>query len=68
MKPDSEHPDVLERKGQTRLMADLGPREVPKRREKRPDKGHMDLPLFEQEDERQLRIADAGVPEQSRKT
>ena len=56
MKPDSEHPDALESKGQIRLMSDLGPREVPKWREKGPDKGADDLPLFAENDDRQLEI------------
>ena len=56
MKPEREHPDQLERKGQIRLMSDLGTREVPKRREKGPDKGTDDLPLFAQNDDRQLEI------------
>ena len=56
MKPESEHPDVLERKGQQRLDVDLGPRRVPMRREKGPDKGVSDLPLFAQTDDRQLEI------------
>ncbi len=51
-----EHPDQLEAKGQTRLGMNLGPREVPERREQRPDKGTGDLPLFNQPDERQLQI------------
>ena len=49
-----EHPDILEAKGQKRLIQDLGPRQVPKRREPKPDKGTDGLPLFEQPDERQL--------------
>ncbi len=51
-----EHPDQLEAVGQKRLIQNLGPREVPKRqdRDKGPDRGTADLPLFEQEDERQL--------------
>ena len=53
---DPEHPDQLERKGQIRLMADMGPREVPKWREKGPDKGHADLPLFDTPDAPQLEI------------
>ena len=56
MKREEEHPDVLEAKGQMRLMTDLGPREVPKWREKGPDKGADDLPLFAQNDDRQLEI------------
>ena len=56
MKPDSEHPDALESKGQIRLMSDLGPREVPKHREPKPDRGADDLPLFAQTDDRQLEI------------
>ena len=49
-----KHPDQLEAVGQKRLIQDLGPREVPKRREPKPDKGTDGLPLFEQEDERQF--------------
>ena len=56
MKREEESPDQLERKGQMRLMTDLGPREVPRRREKGPDKGADDLPLFAQNDDRQLEI------------
>ncbi len=51
-----ETPDQLEAKGQQRLDVDLGPREVPKWREKGPDKGTDDLPLFAQNDDRQLEI------------
>ena len=46
-----ENPDTLEAKGQMRLVTDFGPREVPKRREPKPDKGTDGLPLFEQPDE-----------------
>ena len=53
---DPEHPDQLERKGQIRLMADMGRRDVPKRREPKPDRGADDLPLFAQNDDRQLDI------------
>ncbi len=35
-------------------MADLGPRDVQKWRESKTDKGVAGLPLFEQEDERQM--------------
>jgi hypothetical protein len=56
MKPESEHPDTLEAKGQIRLMSDLGPRRVPKWRERGPDRGADDLPLFAQNDDRQLEI------------
>ena len=56
MKREEEHPDALEAKGQQRLDVDLGPREVPKHREKGPDKGADDLPLFAQIDDRQLEI------------
>jgi len=51
-----EHPDILEAKGQKRLIQNLGPRKVPKYRDrdKGPDKGTDGLPLFEQPDERQL--------------
>ena len=56
MKREEEHPDALESKGQMRLMTDLGPRAVPKWREKGPDKGTDDLPLFAQNDDRQLEI------------
>ena len=56
MKREEEHPDVLEAKGQIRLMTDLGPREVPKWRKKGSDKGTDDLPLFAQKDDRQLDI------------
>ena len=56
MKPDPQHPDYLERKGQQRLDVDLGPREVPKNKEPKPDKGTDDLPLFAQNDDRQLEI------------
>ena len=41
---DPEHPDQLESKGQIRLMADMGRRDVPKRREPKPDRGADDLP------------------------
>ncbi len=51
-----EHPDILEAKGQQRLIQDLGRREVPKRREPKPDKGTDGLPLFEQPDERQMEL------------
>jgi hypothetical protein len=37
-------------------MSDLGLREVPKWREKGPDKGADDLPLFAENDDRQLEI------------
>ncbi len=40
---DPEHPDVLESRGQMRLMSDLGPREVPKWRKPKPDRGADDL-------------------------
>ncbi len=53
---DADHPDQLEAKGQMRLVDNLGHREVPKRREKRPDKGTDGLPLFEQPDERQIKL------------
>ncbi len=56
MKREEESPDQLERKGQMRLMTDLGPREVPKWREPKPDRGADDLPLFAQNDDRQLEI------------
>ena len=56
MKPEEEHPDVLEGRGQQRLDVDLGPREVPKWRKKGPDRGTDDLPLFAQNDDRQLEI------------
>ena len=56
MKPDPEHPDILESKGQQRLDVDLGPRRVPKWREPKPDRGADDLPLFAPNDERQLEI------------
>ena len=56
MKPEEESPDVLESRGQMRLMTDLGPREVPKWRKQGPDKGTDDLPLFAQNDDRQLEI------------
>ena len=56
MKPEREHPDQLESRGQIRLISDLGPRQIPKHREKRPDKGADDLPLFAQNDDRQLDI------------
>ena len=36
---DPEHPDQLENRGQIRLMADMGPRRIPKWRESKPDKG-----------------------------
>ncbi len=56
MNPDLQHPDQLERKGQQRLDVGLGPREVPKRREPKPDRGADDLPLFAQTDDRQIEI------------
>ena len=56
MKPDPQHLDQLECKGQQRLDVDLGPREVPKHREPKPDRGADDLPLFAQRDDRQLDI------------
>ena len=37
-------------------MTDLGPRGIPEHRESKPDKGVDGLPLFDQEDERQLRM------------
>ena len=62
MKPESEHPDILEGRGQQRLDVDLGPREVPKRREPKPDRGADDLPLFAQTDDRQLEIQGGENP------
>jgi hypothetical protein len=56
MKPNPQHPDELERKGQIRLMSDLGRRDVPRHREPKPDRGADDLPLFAQTDDRQLEI------------
>ncbi len=56
MKREEESPDALEAKGQMRLITDLGPRSVPKWRKKGSDKGHADLPLFTQNDDRQLDI------------
>lgn len=58
------HKDILDavdraedrRKGQQRLDVDLGPCEVPKRREPKPDSGHADLPLFNTSDDRQTEI------------
>lgn len=40
--------------GQPRLLMELGQAQVPKRREPKPDRGHADLPLFDQPDTRQM--------------